>query len=165
MPPKKRARSSAVWNAFAPNAGCSRYRHVDTQVISSTNSAMPSRYGERSTWPNAAHTPPPSASSARGAFAGAAASRAAACARCQRMTCLMKTSDSASSAAEIGNRLIAPSGTASRLSMNGPISPPVLAPAQMAPNRRPACSRVNTSAIRLQNAATTNRLKTLTHTK
>jgi hypothetical protein len=81
------------------------------------------------------------------------------------MTCDMNTSDSSSSAAEIGNRLIAPSGTASSWAMSGPISPPVLAPAQMKPNTRPACSRVKTSAIRLQKAATTNRLKTLTHTK
>jgi len=77
----------------------------------------------------------------------------------------MNTSDSSSSPAEIGRRLMAPSGTASSWAISGPIRPPVLAPAQMKPNTRPACSRVNTSAIRLQNAATTNRLKTLTHTK
>ena len=77
----------------------------------------------------------------------------------------MESSDSSRSPAESGSRLTAPIGTASLRSMNGPISPPVLAPAQMKPNRRPACSRLNTSAIRLQNAATTNRLNTLTHTK
>ena len=77
----------------------------------------------------------------------------------------MKTSESSSRAAEIGSRLTTPIGTASRLAIAGPIRPPVLAPAQMKPKRRPACSRVNTSAIRLQNVATTNRLKTLTHTK
>ena len=43
MPAKKRVRSSALVNALATNACCSRYRNVDTHVMSSTNAAMPSR--------------------------------------------------------------------------------------------------------------------------
>ena len=35
----------------------------------------------------------------------------------------------------------------------------------MKPNSRPACSRVNTSAIRLQNTATTNSTNTLSQMK
>ena len=57
-----------------------------------------------------------------------------------------------------------PKGSARRLAMSGPTSPPVLAPAAMKPNMRPACSRVNTSAIKLQNTATMKKLKTLTQT-
>ncbi len=41
----------------------------------------------------------------------------------------------------------------------------MLSPAAMKPNMRPACSRVKTSAIRLQNTATTNSTNTLTQTK
>ncbi len=76
----------------------------------------------------------------------------------------MKNSELASSVAEISSRLIVPSGTARRPAISGPTNPPVLAPAAMKPNMRPACSRVNTSAIRLQNTATMKKLKTLTQT-
>ena len=58
-----------------------------------------------------------------------------------------------------------PIGSASRAASNGPVRPPVLRPAATKPNSRPACSRLNTSAIRLQNTATTNSTKMLTQTK
>ena len=77
----------------------------------------------------------------------------------------MNPSEAASSAAETSSRLIVPIGSARRAPRNGPNRPPVLRPAAMKPNSRPACSRVNTSAIRLQNTATTNSTNTLTQTK
>ena len=58
-----------------------------------------------------------------------------------------------------------PIGSASCEPRNGPNRPPLLIPAAMKPNSRPACSRLNTSAIRLQNTATTNSTKMLTQTK
>jgi hypothetical protein len=43
--------------------------------------------------------------------------------------------------------------------------PPHNKPAAINPNMRPACSRVKMSAMSDQKTATTNKLKTLTHTK
>jgi hypothetical protein len=49
--------------------------------------------------------------------------------------------------------------------MLAPRIPPELAPAAMNANTRLPCSRSKRSAMKLQNTDTTNRLKTLTHTK
>ena len=77
----------------------------------------------------------------------------------------MQPSETVSSAAETSSRLIVPIGCARRAPRNGPNNPPVLSPAATKPNRRPACSRLKTSAIRLQKTATTNSTNTLTQMK
>ena len=97
MPAKKRARSSVLGKTLATNACCSRYRNVDTQVMSSTKATMPSRYGERATCTNAANMPPPSAllDGAAGAAGSRRGQRALAALPAQIRA--MNTSDSSSS--------------------------------------------------------------------
>ena len=61
-------------------------------------------------------------------------------------------------------RLSVPRDAEKNEGIDGPISPPTLAPAAMMPNSRPACSLLNRSDIKLQNTEIWKRLNTLTHT-
>ena len=70
-----------------------------------------------------------------------------------------------SSAADTSRRFGMPIAGASHAVSPGPTIAPRLPPAEMKPKSRRAASVANTSAMKLQNTDTTNRLNTLTQTK
>jgi hypothetical protein len=71
----------------------------------------------------------------------------------------------ASIAADTSSRFTSPTIFAKKAVIAEPVSWPAVAPAVMNANRRLPCSLLNRSAMKLQNTAITNRLKTLTQTK
>src|SRR6056297_1856654 len=68
-------------------------------------------------------------------------------------------------AAEIGRRLVGPSGIARTAVTAGPARAPAVPPAAMKPNRRLAWALLKISAMKLQKTETMNRLKTLVQMK
>ena len=119
---------------------------------------MPSRYGDAITRVIPAHVLPPIGSSSRICTTSSGArSRAG-----NRIT---HNTASSISTAEISSRFAVPMVGANRAVAAEPSTEPSVPPTAMKPNSRLACSLRNESAMNAQKIDTTNRLKTLVHTK
>src|SRR5690348_11865291 len=147
---------------------CSKYKNVEPIVNRIMKTQMPSKYGERTTWVNPAHTLPPITSWSRAAprtpprVSGTASPPPAAGCSGKRTTV---NTASSSNATDTSNKFSVPIRGANDAVTADPMIDPNVPPTPMNPNIRFACSLRKLSAIRHQKIDVLNSAKTVIQTK
>ena len=138
-----------VWRVLSGNAAstsraCSKYRKVVTLASSTTNRAMPSMNGERSTSAAPASGLPPRARRRIATCSGCSG-------RASRQRCTVRAENAAASSrhADRNSSPACPIGRTRATPSSGPTRPPALAPAAISANRRLAWATANRSTSTL----------------